>query len=141
MSFSQDIKDSIISNYSTPISDPIGTYGSIPFSESCPSEEVKKWARVAYGLAIICCVIGAVINILTILTVYKLREFIQQTIVPLILYNCIPDLMLSIIWLPFRAAKFLALSRCKKGVQCELKWPLGEQFSTMHVKYFMSFPL
>ena len=123
MSFPQNITDSnttIITSTSTTISD------SIPINESCPSEEVIEWAMVAFVLATICCVIGSVINIVTIITIYKLREFIQQTIVPVILFCCVSDLMISLIWLPFRAAKFSALSRCEKDEQCELQWPLGE---------------
>ena len=145
MSFPQNITDSITSSSSssststtTTISDSIPTNGPIPINESCPSEEVKEWAMVAFAIATTCCVFGSVINIVTIITIYKIREVFQQTIVPVILFCCVSDLMISLIWLPFRAAKFFALSRCEKGEQCELQWPLGEQFSTMPTDKKMS---
>ena len=96
-----------------------------------PNKDMIEWAGVASGFAVVCIMLGVTTNIMTIYTIWARKSIRTQSIVPLILFLSLSDLVLCLFRLPIQAVRFSRLSSCEHKQPCEMPWPLGK-FDCLH---------
>ena len=75
----------------------------------------EDWAKVGFAAAVICSIIGIIVNALTIYVIWARKSVRNQSLAPLLLLLAISDFLLSSVGVPIQAARYN-----------NYKWPLPE---------------
>ena len=73
----------------------------------------EDWAKVGFAAAVICSIIGIIVNALTIYVIWARKSIRNQSLAPLLFFLAISDFLLSSIGVPIQAARYI-----------KYEWPL-----------------